>query len=363
MNSALPDANQNINLRTADAAQPEDYGFFGPDSMTWRVWRYPTSLTIGFQRAVVIEELDPFLIAPVYATRKIIDKARVRYDNTLKYFATVAFSDSRSVVRAAEILVRIHSKAVGIEPVSGLRYDANNPDSQLWIHLTAWHSILYAYEVFGPGKLSAQDEQRYWEECAVAAVFQTCDPAKVPRTREGVRQYFEQMRPRLAASEATQEVMAHLLNADVMFPPLPGIFRPVAWLASRALRAATLATMPDWQRKLAGLRQSTLTDTLVRSIGRLLFRSFARLASNRMQLLLLGWISPATKPVVEPVFLDRTPKNSEVLSPEEAYLRYDKPTPAAQYRLIQEGTPSANAVVYTPSMPVPAGDLFSASAP
>ena len=28
----------------------EDYGLFGPGSITWRVWMYPTSLTVGFQR-------------------------------------------------------------------------------------------------------------------------------------------------------------------------------------------------------------------------------------------------------------------------------------------------------------------------
>src|SRR5438105_15676315 len=36
-----------------------DYGFFGPGSVTWKVWSYPTSLTVGFQRAVVVEELRP----------------------------------------------------------------------------------------------------------------------------------------------------------------------------------------------------------------------------------------------------------------------------------------------------------------
>jgi hypothetical protein len=46
----------------------EDYGFFGPGSVTWKVWSYPTSLTIGFQRAVVVEELDPALIA--WSTRR-----------------------------------------------------------------------------------------------------------------------------------------------------------------------------------------------------------------------------------------------------------------------------------------------------
>jgi uncharacterized protein (DUF2236 family) len=48
-----------------------DYGLFGPDSVTWRVWGYPTSLTVAFSRAVVVEELDPFLVAAVDATSKI----------------------------------------------------------------------------------------------------------------------------------------------------------------------------------------------------------------------------------------------------------------------------------------------------
>lgn len=333
--------------------RPEDYGFFGPESMTWRVWKYPTSLTIGFQRAVVIEELDPFLIAPVYSTQKIVKRARTRYDNTLKYFATVAFGDARSVVKAADMLVKIHSRIVGIEPVSGLRYDANNPDSQLWIHMTAWHSILYAYEVFGPGKLSDQDEIRYWHECAIAAEFQTCSPEAVPRTREGVRQYFEQMRPRMAASIATQEIMDHLLNADVMFPPVHWILRPGAWVANKMLRAATLATMPAWQRNLAGMRQWDMTGVIVRTVGRMIFRAFALIASNKIQLNLLGIISPATKPVVEHVFLNIEPVVKKTFSPAEAFERHETPSPVERYKTLRMSPEMEKEIVYSQSAPVP----------
>src|SRR5688572_19476389 len=249
-----------------DVERHEDYGFFGPDSVTWKVWSYPTSLTIGFQRAVVVEELDPALVAAVNKTHDIYKRPRTRYDRTLRYFAMVAFGDSRSTAQVADVLVKIHSKAIGTEPYSGKAYDANDPDSQLWIHLTAWHSILYAYERYGPGPLSPEDEERYWEECARAAELQTCDPAKVPRTRDGVRRYFEAMRPRLAASEATQEVMRHLLRAEVTLPPMPRILRPGAWVVSRFLSAATIATMPRWQRQLGGLRQPRIVDVLIRPL-------------------------------------------------------------------------------------------------
>ena len=61
-----------IRKRKAKPVEPhEDYGFFGPDSVTWKVWGYSTSATIGFQRAVVVEELDPALIASVDKTQDI----------------------------------------------------------------------------------------------------------------------------------------------------------------------------------------------------------------------------------------------------------------------------------------------------
>ena len=59
----------------------------------------------------------------------------------------------------------------------------------------------------------------------------------MPRTREGIREYFEDMRPKLAGSEAAQSMMDHLLNAEVMLPPMPRVLAPGAWVVNKALRA------------------------------------------------------------------------------------------------------------------------------
>jgi uncharacterized protein (DUF2236 family) len=77
----------------------EDYGFFGPDSVTWKVFSYPTSLTVGFQRTVVVEMYEPFLLASVVDTQAVMQRPALRYDRTLQYMATIAFHDSRSVLR------------------------------------------------------------------------------------------------------------------------------------------------------------------------------------------------------------------------------------------------------------------------
>ncbi|WP_409426543.1 oxygenase MpaB family protein [Mycobacterium sp. SMC-11] len=317
-------------LSLPDAEPAEDYGFFGPDSATWKVWSYPTSLSIGFQRAVVIEELDPALVASVDATQAIYDRPRTRYDRTLRYFAMVAFGESRTTAEAADMLVRIHSKAIGVDPVTGAHYDANDPASQMWIHLTAWHSILYAYEKYGPGPLSADEEASYWADCAKAAELQTLDPADVPRTRAGVQAYFDQMRPQLINSDIARRAMAHLLHAEVILPQtLPKLLWPGALVVTAFLRRGTLATMPRWMRKLGGLKATDTSRVLDALIVPPLSAAFTVLSlSPRVQLMLLRLISPMTLPIGTRVLRAIRPVNPITTTPREAQKRYGYAIPA-----------------------------------
>lgn len=304
-----------------------DAGFFGPDSVTWRVWSYPTSTVMGFQRAVGIEELDPFLVAAVDATRRIREYPAKRYDYTVAYFATVAFADSRSVLRASQALTRIHARNTGIEPLSGERFDANNPDSQLWILITAWHSILKVYEMYGPGPLSAEEEAQYWAECAIAAELQTCDPASVPRSRDEVRAYFESVRPGLVTSPVAVSTMEYLINPISLVPDLPRILRPGAAVINATVRAAIIATLPQWMRQQTGIDQPAWVDRAVAPWIRMAFGFASRLPWLEIQILKL--ISPSTIKVVEHVLYgvhgsDRRP----VSTPTEAFAAHGVPTPA-----------------------------------
>lgn len=321
-----------LSLPTAEPA--EDYGFFGPDSVTWKVWSYPTSLSIGFQRAVVVEELDPALIAAVDRTQGIYQRPRTRYDRTLRYFAMVAFDASRSTAEAADVLVKIHSKAIGVDPVTGAKYDANDPQSQLWIHLTAWHSILCAYETFGPGRLSAEEEEQYWADCARAAELQTFDPADVPRTREGIREYFEQMRPQLIGSDIAKKAMRHLLRAEVMLPRMPLLLRPGTFVITTMLRQATLATMPRWMRKMGGLSTSRVLDAAIVPPMSAAFTVISM--STRLQLILLRLLSPATLPIGTRVLRAIPARNPVTMSPREAQAHYGYAIPSEAHRELRE---------------------------
>ena len=318
----------------SDLQPMADYGFFGPDSVTWKVWGHATTPVIGLQRAVVIEELDPPLIAAVDATGANYDRPRTRYDRTVRYFAMVAFADTQSVLQAADVLVKVHSKAIGTEPLSGNKYDANDPHSQLWILLTGWHSVLKAYEMYGGGKLTAEEEARYWQDCAKAAEFQTCDPADVPRTREGINEYFETMRPHLAVSEAARAMMDHLLNAKVILPPAPRIAKPAVEILNWFLRAGTIATMPRWMRRLSGFDQPRLVDLAVRPVLRLGFGIVDRVP--RLKLLMAKVIAPSVVPIAGPYIMGIPPRSVEVLSPEQARTRHGYVKPADAHKELRD---------------------------
>ncbi|WP_132992566.1 oxygenase MpaB family protein [Gordonia zhaorongruii] len=319
--------------KSKDVTPHADYGFFAPDSVTRRVWGYPTTPLHGIVRAVTVEELDPNLIASVDATGANYDRLPTRYARTVQYFAAVAFADARTVLEMADVLVKIHSKAIGVEPVSGGHYDANDPESQLWILVTGWHSVLKAYETFGPGRLTDDEVRQYWADCAIAAEMQTCDPDSVPRSREEVRAYFDSWRPHLAASEAAQHMMVHLLNganAVVVDGPLRLARRPANWF----IRTGTTALLPRHMRRLAGIHQSPATDLLITYVTRAFFAAFGSLTIG--QRWFLQHVAPKTLPIVEPHWNAVPPVNREVLTPAEARDRFGFARPAEAHLELRE---------------------------
>lgn len=294
-------------------AQPwQDYGFFGPDSPAWRVWASPTAL-LGFQRAVVLEHFDPFLTAAVADMRGIYRDPHGRLDRTLAYFLTVAVADGRTAIAASEHLMKVHAKATGIEPISGRRYSANNPDSQLWIHVTGWHSVLKCYEVYGPGPLSEADEAQFWQECVTAAELQTCKPSDVPRSRDEVRAYFAEVRPRLCTSERANEGMHYLLR-----PPRRKVGWKL-WALSRIIAPATIATLPRWMRKLGGYDQFVALDLAVRAP----VMAGAWVAGLPFAMTpLLGLAAPETTRVLDQHLRRGVPDNPVTVTPAQARDRY-----------------------------------------
>ena len=292
-----------------ESIRRDDYGFFGPDSPSWKVWASPTAL-IGFQRAVVLEHFDPFLAAAVADSAGIYTNPSGRLDRTLAYFLTVAVADGRTAIEVSDALMRIHARAKGIEPITGSRYSANNPDAQLWIHITGWHSVLKCYEQYGPGPPSPAEESRFWVESRIAAELQTCKPSDVPTSRDEVRQYFADVRSRLCTSEHADRAMHYLLHT----PRDRGVR---LWAGSRVLAPAAIATLPKWMRRMGNFDQPVAVDTAVAPIARAWVRALS-INNFRPMLAVARRIAPETADVLTLHLTAAAPARQATITPAEA---------------------------------------------
>ena len=311
----------------ADFEPAADYGFLGPDSVSWKVWGYPTSYILGFVRAVTTEHFDPNLAAAVVQSGGVKYRPSTRYGRTMRYFGMQIFGAAEETCKAADILVKVHSKAIGHDPVTGGEYDANKPSSQLWIHVTAWHSILKVYEMYGPGTLTPEEEDQYWAECREIAKLQTIDPETVPRSRDEVHAYFEDWRPRLAASEAAQDMINFILPVDVALPlGTPRLVALALKPVTELMRAAVIATYPRYMREMAGLHQSAAVDAAV--VGPM--RAFHRLleANLSLRLAFMRWVAPQAVAVGAPAILGIAPRSERVWGVREAQEHFGFALPA-----------------------------------
>lgn len=286
-----------------------DYGFFGPGSPSWKVWASPTAL-IGFQRAVVLEHFDPFLAAAVADSAGIYTDPTGRLDRTLAYFLTVAVADGPTAVEVSDALMRVHASAKGVEPISGSRYSANNPDAQLWIHITGWHSVLKCYERYGPGPLSKAEEMRFWAESRIAAELQTCRPADVPASRDEVRQYFAEVRPKLCTSERADRGMRYLL-----WTPRDRGVR--LWAGSRILAPAAIATLPKWMRRMGNFDQPAAVDATVPPLAAAMVRTLSA-GNSRPLVAMARRLVPKTAEILAQHFSAGPPALPQTVTPAEA---------------------------------------------
>ncbi|MDN6510905.1 oxygenase MpaB family protein [Corynebacterium sp. AOP36-E1-14] len=311
-----------------DKLNRADEGFFGPGSVAWKVWGFPGSALHGFARAVTIEHLDPDLVAAVDESGQVIKRTPIRYDRTMEYFAAVLAADAQTVTRMSDILMKVHDRSYGVNPVTGNNYEANRPSSQLWIHVTAWHSILYVYEKFGPGKLSRDEENEYWAQMAISAQFQPINLEDLPRTRGEVQAYLDGWREKLSASEAAVFNISHILDGfETIDPDLPKWLQK---LGRPLLRRSVIATYPRWMRKMMGLNQSSrIMDELSIALWKPIYKAMQ--VQPRLMMWMVKRTCPRATRFYEPILFETPADSPRVYTPEVARRMFGNPlTPLEQ---------------------------------
>jgi uncharacterized protein (DUF2236 family) len=268
--------------RTVSAPDP---GLFGPNSVSWQVNR-ETAVLFGGARALLMHAAHPLVLAGARQTGFYERNAWRRLERTLHLTYAITFGTREEAVQAANHINRVHEGVHGIDEVTGLPYDARDPDLLLWVHACLVDSQLL-FERLAVGKLDAAGRQRFHQEQMTGAELLGLDRPRIPPTAEALRDYIDGVLHSgiLRVSEETMRV-GTLIRKPPQEVPWRPVLRQIAWWA--------FATLPEPLRteyrvkwnllKEVRLRSSLLMLKLVRPVVPATFREIlpARLANRRV---------------------------------------------------------------------------------
>src|SRR5689334_4085618 len=144
-----------------------DQGFFGPESVSWRVHR-ETTVLFGGARALLMQAAHRLVIAGARETGFYERNPWKRLERTLQLTYALTFGTRREAEEAAARINAVHSGVHGIDPVTGKPYDALDPELLLWVHACLVDSALL-FEQLTVGALDERERRRFHEEQMLAA--------------------------------------------------------------------------------------------------------------------------------------------------------------------------------------------------
>lgn len=235
-----------------------DSGLFGPGSATWKVHGDPTVALVGGLRALVIQSLHPLAMAGVAEHSDYRERPLKRLQRTAEFVATTTFGTTAEAQRAARRVRAVHKRVRGTDPVTGRRYSADDPHTQVWVHTVEVHSFLAAHRAYARPRLTAAEEDAYFAENAAVAELLATPRELVPASVADVRDYFATVRPQLCVSDAARDAIEFVVS-----PPLTAELAPY-WVPLRVLSRAAVALVPRDLRRLAGIDSSVAGDAASR---------------------------------------------------------------------------------------------------
>jgi uncharacterized protein (DUF2236 family) len=113
----------------------EDFGLFGPTSVTWRVHLEPV-LWVGGIRALYLQALHPRVIRGTAQNSALFDHNRAwqRFQRTAEFVGIRTFGTTEEVARAGQRVRRLHARLRGYDPDTGQQFRIDDPQLLLWVH-------------------------------------------------------------------------------------------------------------------------------------------------------------------------------------------------------------------------------------
>ena len=164
-----------------------DPGYFGPQSMMWKVNKEITVL-FGGARALLMHAAHPLIAAGARQTSFYQRDPWKRLIRTLSLQNSVTFGTKEEADESAHRINKLHEVIKGKDEITGGTYDALDHEQLLWVHACLQISSIYFYEKT-VSKLSISEKDQYHKENMLAAELVLIDKNQMPQTHEDLKEW------------------------------------------------------------------------------------------------------------------------------------------------------------------------------
>jgi uncharacterized protein (DUF2236 family) len=233
-----------------------DEGYFGPDSVSWQVHREVTVL-FGGARALLMQAAHPLVVAGANQTGMYERNPWKRLQRTLILTYTMTFGTRAEADAAAAKINEVHTRINGVDPITGKRYDALDPELLLYVHACLVDSALL-FEELTIGRLDDEGRDRFHHEQMLAAELCLVPREMIPSSVPALRAWLADFEDRgdLQVTEGARRVL------DLFFdPPAEAEWRGVL----RGVSRLAYGTLPDAVREMYGVPFGPLKRSAMRA--------------------------------------------------------------------------------------------------
>ena len=164
-----------------------DPGYFGPNSMMWKVNKEITVL-FGGARALLMHAAHPLIAAGARQTSFYQRDPWKRLIRTLSLQNSVTFGTKTEADESAHRINKLHEVIKGEDVVTNKIYDALDHEQLLWVHACLQISSIYFYEKTVK-KLSESEKNQYHKENTLAAKLVLIDENSMPQSHDELKQW------------------------------------------------------------------------------------------------------------------------------------------------------------------------------
>ena len=241
-----------------------DPGYFGPNSMMWRVNKEITVL-FGGARALLMHAAHPLIAAGARQTSFYQRDPWKRLIRTLSLQNSVTFGTKEEANESALRINKLHEVIKGKDTVTGETYDALNHDQLLWVHACLQISSIYFYEKT-VRKLTDKEKDQYHEENMKAAEMVLVKKNLMPKSHRELKEWvvtLSKQKDFLILTDVAEDVQNIIKGG-----PVPIHIKPI-W---PFISFIAFNTLPKEFKEIYGVKDSKFNKALT-SFNLVLLRS------------------------------------------------------------------------------------------